>query len=365
MTLNHAPLQAATIPEIRVDGEARPELARDLALIQIDEDIHGMKRMAATLIAIGPREGERNEQLNWLDGQVLDFGKELTVALGPSDAREDVFVGKLSALELQMHQGRTPEVTCLAEDRLMDLRMTRRFKTYEEVTEADLVEQIAAEHGLTGAADVDGPTWPLVQQWNQSDLAFLRERARRLAAEIWIDGNRLHMATRDQRDGGDPVTLIQGSNLLQVRLSADLAHQRSAVVIGGFDDAQQEAIDEEADSSAIDGEAQGHTHGIQVLERAFEARKSHRVREVPLDDQAATALARAALLGRARRFLTASGVADGQTAIRVGTRVRLERVSAMFEGDDWYVTRVRHQFDQTHGFRTHFDAERPWIGDGA
>lgn len=361
MPLIPTPLQASTIPEIQVDGRANAALARDVSLLQIDEDCSGMRRLLATFVAVGPREGERNEQLNWLDGAVLDFGKELRVALGPSDAREELFAGKLSALELSMDQGRAPEVVCLAEDRLMDLRMTRRFKTYENVSEADLLQQIAGEHGLRAAADVDGPTWPLVQQWNLSDLAFLRERARRLAAEVWVEDDTLHMATRDQRRGNS-VTLIQGSNLLQLRLRADLAAQRSKVVVGGFDDNDQDAIDEDADDSQVAGEAQGNRHGLQVLERAFGERVSYRVREVPLADAEATAMARAALLGRARRFVSASGVADGSTAIRVGSLLRLERVSPLFEGDGYYVTRVRHQYDQSSGYRTHFDAERAWLG---
>lgn len=361
MPLTPVQLQSATIPEIKVGGEAKPELARDLALMQIDEDVNGMKRMQATFIAIGPREGARDEQLNWLDGQVLDFGKELKVSMGPTDSREEMFSGKISAIELSMEQSRAPEVVCLAEDRLMDLRMERRFKTYENVSDADLLQQIASQHGLSGVGDVQGPTWPVVQQWNQSDLAFLRERARRLAAEVWVDGSSLHMATRDRRNG-NAVTLIQGSNLLQVRLRADLAHQRSKVIASGFDDAGQDAIDEEADSSEIAAEAQGNTHGAQVLERAFAARTSYRVRDVPLKDAEATALARAALLGRARRFVTVSGVADGSTQIRVGSLLRLERVSPLFDGDGFYVIRVRHQFDQERGYRTHFDAERAWIG---
>lgn len=364
MPLIPASLQSATIPEIKVDGRARAELARDLTLLQIDEDASGMQRLLANFIAIGPRAGERDEQLNWLDGEVLDFGKQIEVALGPSDARAAVFSGKLSALELAMDQGRAPEVMCLAEDRLMDLRMTRRFRSYENVSDSDLVQQIASEHGLSAAVDVDGPTWQIVQQWNQSDLAFLRERARRLGAEVWIEGSTLHMATRDRRQGR-AVTLIQGSNLFEVRLRADLAHQRSKVVVGGFDDGGEDAIDEEADSAAVAAEAQGHTHGVQVLERAFAERTSYRVREVPLRDGDASALARAALLGRARRFVSACGVADGSVHIRVGSLLRLERVSPMFEGDGYYVTRVRHQFDLEQGYRTHFEAERPWIGSGS
>jgi phage protein D len=364
MTATAPPLQSATVPEIKVEGQAKPDLARDLAVLEIEEDAQGMKRLRAEFIAIGPREGERDEQLNWLDGAVLDFGKELVVSMGPTDAREAVFEGKVSAIELSMDQGRAPEVSCFAEDRLMDLRMTRRFKTYENVSEADLVDQVASQHGLSAQADVTGPTWPVVQQWNQSDLAFLRDRARRLAAEVWVADGALHMATRDKR-GGNSVTLIQGGTLMQARIRADLAHQRSKVVVGGFDDSGEDAIDEEAAGSEVDAEAQGQTHGPQVLERAFGARASHRVREVPLADEQATALARGALLARARRFLSVSGVADGNTAIRVGTLLKLERVSPMFEGDGFYVTRVLQRFDQEAGHRTHFDAERAWLGSSA
>jgi len=364
MPVANAPLQASTIPEFKVDGQVQPNLARDLALLQIEEDIHGLKRLMVSFVAIGPRDQERDEQLNWLDGRVLDFGKSLTVSLGPADARETMFEGKVSALELSMEQGRAPEVMCFAEDGLMELRLTRRFKTYENASESDLLQQIASEHGLTAQGDIQSPSWALVQQWNQSDLAFLRERARRFAAEVWVADGALHMATRDQRHG-NALTLIQGGNLMQVRLRADLAHQRSKMVVGGFDDDQQQAIDEDAGSDAVTAEAQGHTHGAQVLERAFGERPSYRVREVPLQSSQATAMAKAALLARARRFVAVSGVADGNTALRVGTLLRLERVSPVFEGDGYYVTQVRHQFDPNGGYRTHFEAERPWIGAGA
>ena len=364
MSYQAAPLQASTIPELRVGGQARAELARDLVLLRIEEDCDGMKCLQATLIAVGPREGAQVEQINWLDGRVLDFGTELSVFMGPSDAREEVFTGKVSGLELNMRQGRAPEVMCFAEDRLMEMRMTRRFKTYENVSDADLVQEIASQHGLSASVDADGPTYALVQQWNQSDLAFLRERARRLAADIWVQDSTLHMATRDRRQASR-LTLIQGGNLMEARIAADLAHQRGKVVVGGFDDSGQDGISEEAGVGEVTAEAQGNRHGVEVLERALGAdRNSHRVREVPLKDDEASALARAALLTRARRFVTVAGMVDGTPSLGVGSLLRLERVGALFEGDGYYVTQVCHQFDLAQGYRTHFEAERPWIGSG-
>lgn len=358
------PLQSSTLPAFTVGGQLQSAMARDVTLVRIEEDIDGLSRLEARFIAIGPVDSGESQGINWLDGRVLDFGKALRVGMGPSTAPVDLFDGKVSALELSMDAGRAPEVSCLAEDGLMDLRMTRRFKTYEQVSDADLLQQIAAQHGLSAQADVDGPTYAMVQQWNQSDLAFLRERARRLGADVWVAQGALHMASRDRRQG-PRLTLIQGNTLVQVTLSADLAHQRSEVKVGGYDDDNADQIDEDATDSVVAAETQGHTHGIDVLERAFGARPSHRVREVPLKGEEARALAKAALLTRARRFVRAVGIADGNTDLRVGTVLKLERVTPLFEGDGYYVTRVRHQFDLSNGYRTHFEAERAWIGQGS
>lgn len=361
------PLQSAPRPTLTVAGQARDALSNSLVQLQVDDDIHGLKRLSATVLALGAAAAQRDEGWLWLDGQVLDFGAEIQVQLeGGASGRQTVFDGRISALELQLDQGRTPELQLLAEDRLMDLRLTRRFKTYEDVTDADIARQIAAEHGLIAAVDFDGPTWPMVQQWNQSDLAFLRERARRLAGEVWLDGRNLHLAAREQRDAGS-VTLIQGATLRRVQLRADIGTQRRAQHVGGFDDEAEERIDEDADAAAVAAEAAGGRHGLAVLAAAFgEAagqHTSHRVMDVPLQSEQARALARAALLQRARRFLTASGVADGNPGLQVGARLTLERVSPLFEGAGWRVTRSSHRFDGEHGYLTHFDAERPFIGN--
>ena len=364
MSLQRMPLQAETRPAINVASQAQPQLTRDLVRLNVRHDIDGLARLEMTLTAIGHHEGEAQETLLWLDGQVLDFGRELDITIGAGDGRASVFTGRISAVELDMSQGRAPEVTVRAEDRLMDLRMTHRFKTYEQVSDAELLQQIASQHGLQAQADVDGPRHACLQQWNQSDLAFLRERARRLGAELWLDGRTLHLAAREQRQ--QPlITLIQGHNLVHVQLRADVAHQRSSVNVAGWDDAQAEGVDEAANDSDVQAEAQGGSHGLAVLQRAFGERTSHRTREVPIKGDEARAWARAQLLTRARRFVRASGVAEGDAGLQVGSRLCLQRVSPMFEGEGYVVTQVEHRFDLAQGYRTHFEAERAWVGQGA
>lgn len=354
------PLFVATAPVFKVDGEVRGELARDLLRLEIAEDTAGLKTCSARFIAQGPVPGGENEALLYLDGRVLDFGKSLEVAIGSAAAERTVFVGSVSAIEACFREDREPEALVLAEDRLMDLRMTRRMKTYEQVSDADIARAIADAHGIAAAADAQGPTYDRVQQWNQSDLAFLRERARLIRAEVWIADDTLHFKTRDGR-AGTRITLVRGNQLLSLDARADLAHQRTRVKVSGYDAGAREGIDEESGADAIQAEIAGGRTGPEILAQAFGERVSYRVREVPLAAGEAADWARGEMLRRARGFVRVRGVADGSADLTVGSELRLERVGGPFEGGGYYVTEVCHTYDLADGFRTRFAAERPTV----
>ncbi len=49
----------------------------------------------------------------------------------------------------------------------------------------------------------------------------------------------------------------------------------------------------------------------------------------------------------------------------VGSRLTLQQVGTPFDGEGYYVTRLRHTFDLVHGFRTRFEAERATINEVA
>ena len=81
----------------------------------------------------------------------------------------------ISAIEVIYDEGEPPLVAVLAEDAMMKLRMTRRMHTYRDVTDADIRPQIAGIARASRARPTStGPRYDVVQQLNQSDLAFLR-----------------------------------------------------------------------------------------------------------------------------------------------------------------------------------------------
>jgi phage protein D len=358
------PLFFTAAPVFTVDGGVRGELARDLLRLEVEEATDGLKTLAARFVAFGPQTGASEERLLYLEGDALDFGQSIAVALGPPELARTVFTGAISALEASFAEAREPQVVVFAEDRLMDLRMTRRMRTFRDSTDAEIAEAVAAEHGLTARVDAPGPRYDAVQQWNQSDLAFLRERARLLAAEVWVEGEELFFQGRDRRRATE-LTLVRGNDLITVELRADLAHQRTAVRVSGYDAADRAVIDEEAGAEAIQAEIAGGRTGPSILDRAFGARVSHRVREVPLRSSEAADWARAEMLRRARGFVQVAAVTRGTPDLVVGSRVRLERVGAPFDGEGYAVTRVCHTYDLEQGHRTRFEAERPTLAEAS
>ncbi len=100
--------------------------------------------------------------------RLIEFGKTLKVKLG-DDA---LFEGRISAITADYPDGAPPTVGLLAEDKLQDLRMTRRTRMVERTSLTDLASTIASDHGLTPRVDLPATNQLYVAQLNQSDLAI-------------------------------------------------------------------------------------------------------------------------------------------------------------------------------------------------
>jgi phage protein D len=288
----------------------------------------------------------------------VDFGKTLAVTWGG----QTLFTGRVTALEGIFPQDGPPEFAVLAEDRLQDLRMARRTRTFLDGTDADAFRAVAADHGLSPVLDLDGPKRPSLAQVNQSDLAFLRERARRLDADVWIDGHVLHAAVRSKRSE-TAVALAWPGTVRSVAVTADLATQRTSVTVTAWDARTKAAATHEATDAVLGPAPGGGDSGATVLRQAFGPRAETLAHRGPLDRGAARVEAEAAFRQMARRFVVARGVAEPDGRLRPGKPVTIAGLGPIFSGA-FRLREVRHVFDDAdgQGLRTEFEAERPAVG---
>lgn len=346
----------ASRPSVTVDGKDNPALTEGLLSLLIVEDTNGLYRCEATFGNWGTKNGRVD--FLYFDRKTLEFGKPFIVKLAGSST--SLFEGRIMALEGHFAAKDAPQITVLAEDRFQDLRMTQRTRGFDDMSDANIISRVAADHGLTAKVNLHGPTYKFVAQVNQSDLAFARERARVVDGELWMEGNNLHAQPRSRRNGGT-FTLKYQQNLREFTVMADLARQRTSVSVSGWNVASKNAINYEAGVAALGGELNGDTSGASLLSSALGDRKEAVVHTVPVTVDEARAEAEAIFKMTARQFVRGHGVADTDPAIAVGNFVDLQGLGPLFSGK-YYLSAVQHIFNSTSGLRTEFTAERPGLG---
>jgi phage protein D len=345
-------------PVLELDGSESAELTERALSLLVTETTEGMTRCEVVTGNWAGGNGAGGYLFN--ERGIVDFGSEIAIRLGDGDRSGTVFRGRVTAIEAHYPQARAPEIVFLAEDRLQDLRMTRRTRSFDDASDEDVIRTVVSAHGLTPSIDIVGPTHRHVAQTNQSDLAFIRDRARTVDADLWIEGDVVHVVGRSQRTGAE-LTLTYNSDLHEVSILADLAGQRSSFVVAGWDAAAKEAIVATADAAAIQPELGGDTSGIELLEQAFAVRTDTIVHTAPATTEEAQAQADMALRTSARRFVVATGRSEGDARLRVGARVRLANLGPGFIGA-YTLVEVEHSFDARLGYLTRFRAERPGLG---
>ena len=346
-------------PIVLLDGRSDIGLTGGLLTLLVEETTAGLYRCEMNIGNWGTTSGEVGYL--YFDRSVVDFAREIAVKIGDGDAAATVFEGSIMGIEARYLDKGPPELTILSEDRCQDLRMTRRTRTFENVSDRDVIAQIAAQHSLRADIDIDGPMMhKVLAQVNQSDLAFIRERAQAVDAEVWVEANALRVQSRRRRKHED-VTLTFGQRLREFSVLADLAGQSTTLTVSGWNVSAKATIAHEAGESVIRDELNGGRSGSNLLSAAVGTRKEQLVHTAPITDEEARYLAEAYFRRKSRRFVTGAAVAEGDGRIRVGTYVELAGLGSLFNGK-YYVVAVRHSFDGINGYLTDFRVERPWIG---
>jgi uncharacterized protein len=348
-------------PVFKVEGKEQPSLADALEYLEVADDARGMARLEGRFTNWTTPPGGGTPAFAFFDGGVIAFGKKLELTLGPEGSAKRVFTGRITAIGGAYRNDMAPAITLLAEDSLQLLRMTRRTRTYEDVTDEDVVKTIASAHKLDVSPDAPGPKHKVLVQVGQTDLQFLRERADDCDAQLWVEGEKMFFVARSKRSAGD-VTLSLGNDLTRFEARADLAEQVTSTIGHGYEVASKTDPAEEAAKTLVSQEAKKGKTGTALFDKVFGDRPLHLLDRAPQDAAEAKAIAQAALLRRARSFVRCRGETNGSAAMRVGSRLVVSGVGPVFEGG-YFATRVIHCYDRELGFRTMFEGERAVVNE--
>jgi phage protein D len=350
----------SALPTLRIAGleDAR---ARDLLCAMRMEEAEGGMSTLELRFVNWTASGDGHAELAFDSRSSLKLGAELAVYAGDTAAPREIFKGRVSAMEMVCNHGAPPELAVLAEDALTAARRGRRSKIYNDVSPADVARAIAGDLGLN--PQVSGLSTPTATwaQLNETDLSFLRRLLARFDADLQVVGADLQVSPRKDVSRGT-IDLTLYSQLANVRISADLADQVTAVTVAGWNARDGAAVKGEVSSLTNAGPGRGKS-GLDWAQEVFGSRSEHLSTPAVASSDEARAVAEAALDQRARRFVRAEGTAEGNAGLRVGSSVRIAGVSAQYD-NTYYVVRACHLIDLQKGYRTDFNAECAYLGNG-
>jgi uncharacterized protein involved in type VI secretion and phage assembly len=346
--------QVGARPEVAVDGSAVADaIAHSLRRVVVDSDVLGPDCCTITL------DDPKRDVL--ADG-AIDLGSAIEVTAGAvgEEIGELVFDGVVYAVGTEFDEHGS-FATVVAYDRSHPMYTGVHTKTYQNVTDSDLAEQLAGEVGLsTGHIDATDVVHDHLAQINETHFAFLSRRAREVDRRLVVTGLELNFVrTIDSGDAPnpgdfdstDPLQLVSGGNLERLVTRMTAAEQVVEVEVRGWDPQNKEAV---VATRPAESRAAQMDHQPKDVAGQFNSPR-HITVDVPLATQAeCDAIAEAEAQRIAGAFVHAEGTARGDPRIMAGAAVSLGNTGGRFDGKVT-ISRARHTWDR-RGYRTWFVA---------
>lgn len=346
---------AVRAPEFRVllDGtELPPEETATVVEVAVHQDVD-----AAGMFQLRLVNWDMNAlQVTWSDDERMAEGSEVEILMGYAGELASVMVGEITGLEPEFRSDDVPMLTVRGYDRRHRLLRGRRVRAFNQVKDSDIASQIAGDAGLSAKVEDTGVLLDYVLQNNQTDLAFLEARARRLGYEVVVEDKTLHFRAH-QNDASETLTLARDGDLLEFYPRLTTVGQVGKVQVLGWSPKDKEAVLGEAAAGSEASQMGGTASGPSAADKAFGKTVSPSVDRPVFSKAEADLVARGHLEEMALAYVSGEGVALGRTDLKAGTVISVEGMGDRFSGL-YYVVSVSHSYAPRRGYRTAFTVRR-------
>ena len=342
--------------EIFVDNSRiPPEAEADLYRVEISEDVRSIGMFSFFLNAGNPKTGD----IRWIDDKVFPVGSEIKIKGGFHAPLVELMVGEITAIEPEYPARGPMHLTIRGYDRLHRLGHGRKSRSFRDMKDSDIAGQIAHDWNLTPEADDTGVSHEYVFQNNQTDMDFLRSRARRIGFEIQVLDKTLFFRKPPQ-SGGKIVTLNYGENLHEFSARLSIHSQPSKVSVQGWDSREKKDLKGEATEGDQRSLMAGDESGAVLTETVVGEAIRIAVLDPPASLEDAEAMARGQFNDHAFDFVIGDGTAVGNPDIRAGVVIEILGLGGRFSGL-YYVLSSTHTISTVKGYTVDFTVERSAI----
>jgi phage protein D len=275
--------------------------------------------------------------------------------MGYRENKEPLFSGEITGLEPEFPNDRPPTLTIRGYDRRHRLMGKRKTRTFLNMKDSNIADQIAADWSLTPDVQDTQVTLAYVLQHNQTDYGFLQERAQRIGYEMVVTETTLRFRRRPNA-GSAVVTLRREVELLDFTARLTTTSQLEEVLVQGWNPQAKAAVVSRA-AAGEERQMGGSASGPATVRKVFSGTGGITVDTPVLSQAEADQLASGRFNEMALRYVEGYGVCIGQPDLRAGTLAAIEGLGRRFSGS-YYVTSTEHSYRPNVGYRTRFTVKR-------
>lgn len=300
-----------------------------------------------------------DDKLEILRNSKVALGDEIEISLVKNDDSQSldvVFAGEITAIEPSYETRFRTVVAIRGYDFSHRLTHGTYIRTFQNSKDSDIVSTMAGEVGLTPTVEATTTVYDHVMQYNQSNMAFLRQLARRNNYKFYVDTEKKLHFKKAATVEGSTVDLTWGTNLLGFFPRMTLSEQVTEVTVRGFDPKTKEAIVGTASTASYLQEIGKEQKGGAAYKSATtKDAKHYEVNHGAIDQTHANALAQAILDELNADYIEVEGICKGDAQLVPGMKVKVDGVNDDFDGT-YKLSAVRHIYSRD-SFRTEFVVE--------
>jgi uncharacterized protein len=302
------------------------------------------------------------------DADLFREGSSVKIALGYVDDLQDMIDGEITKISPTFPEGGIPTVAIEGHTLLHRLHGTNNTRTFQRMSDKDIVEKIARDANLQADAEDPQIQYEYVMQPNQTDLEFLRARARKLHFEILVQDKKL-IFRRSQEQKTKTYTLVwahaqravaMGSNTLPLKtfsLQMNAAKPATKTQSRSYDPSSKQAFVSNAGPSDQTSTMGGTQRGGDLSNNAFKRERKHVHVTTPFGSQAeCDEHAKATYNNQAMGLVSGTAETIGVPDLRGGQIVTMLGVGPRFEGE-YRIDEATHSIDG-NGYTTKLTVKR-------
>jgi uncharacterized protein len=336
------PLLQQSPPKLKVRGATLPlDLATCVMNITVDQDLNLPGQFTVQLMGL---------DLNQSILTIFGIGQEVRIQIEGQNPKP-TFVGEITGLEPEFRSDGFLGLTVWGYDRLHRLQRDQKTRSFTKIKDSQVAEKIATEAGLISQVQDSEIFHDYLLQTNQTDLAFLQERAQLIQYEVLVEERKL-LFQPIVSTASPKLSLALGHDLIEFYPRLTSVSQSTQVQVQGWDRTKKEVILGKSNSDDRKLDQIGTTLEAK-FGKAISTLSDRPIFTKAEAEQIANAQMGKIMLG----LIVGEGVCWGNSEITPGQVIRLKGLNKNFSGD-YYVTGVSHRHSFEAGYTTHFKVRR-------